>query len=531
MNANRLVVTLVFASSLALGQDTSAVYTRTNRAESSLALPTARLLDWGAWEVAVGYRHDGDVVRATVPSGALRGGALTQAVRWIDQRDLAWVQLAVAPLARVELDAALPVLLTQSVNPIDGLATPTTAPGPGDARFGMRFALLEPQAFGTRGFQWVLQGGVTAPTGAAAAAFGEPIARVDASTTVTWQTGLGSAVTAHAGYELGQPLLVGDQLLGARFVGGASYVHRLDALRLSVDVLSHVNTGATDAQLALQRATLELVAGARYVTRAFFADLGLGVAPVDSGITPRWFAQLALGARGFFFEPNKAAPTPIDGDGDGVLGEADRCPSQAEDVDGFEDGDGCPDFDDDRDAVPDVRDACPRAAEDVDGVQDADGCPERDADADGVDDEADRCPLAPEDFDGFEDADGCPEAGAVDGRTRFRSLSLESVTVSFAIGSATLDEAALAQTRTVARMLLETEGAVTLVGHADEQGPDSRNDALSLERAEAVKKVLLEAGVRAERLTTRGAGKREPLSPGDGFGRSLNRSVTFEWKK
>ena len=533
MNATRLVASLALASSVTLAQavDTNAVFSRTNRAESSIALPSARLLDWGAWEVAVGYRHDGDVVRTTVPSGDLRGGALTQQVRWIDQRDSAWVQLAVAPLARIELDAALPVLLTQSTNAVSGFETPTGSPALGDARFGLRFALLEPRAFDVRGFQWVLQGGLTAPTGFRAAAFGETFARVDASTTLTFQTGVGSAITAHAGYELGQALTVGDQLFGDRFTGGASYQHRLDAFRFTVDVLTHVNTGATTAQNAPARGTLELVAGARYMSRFFFADLGLGVAPIDSGLTPRWFGQLALGARGFLFEPSKPAAVPLDADGDGVQGDADRCPDQPEDHDGFEDGDGCPDFDNDRDGVVDTRDACPGTPEDLDGVQDSDGCPEADADADGVADEVDRCPLAPEDFDGFEDADGCPEAGSVDGRTRFRSLALETVTVSFALGSATLDEAALAQTRDVARTLLETDGAVVLVGHADEQGPDARNDALSIERAEAVKKVLLEAGVASNRLTTRGAGKREPLSPGDGFGRSLNRSVTFEWRK
>lgn len=533
MNANRLVAAVVVASWAAHAQvDTSAVYARTNRAESTIALPTARLLDWGAWEVAIGYRHDGDVVRANVPTGDLRGGALTKSVNWIDQRDTAWVQLAIAPLARIELDAALPVLLTQSTNAISGVDTPVSStPAIGDARFGLRFALLEPKAYGVQGFQWVLQGGLTAPTGYRPAAFGETYARVDASTTLTFQTGLGSAITAHAGYELGQSLTVGDQLFGDRFTGGGSFMHRLDAFRFSLDVLTHVNTGAAQAQSTPARATLEVVAGARYVGQYFFADLGVGVAPIDSGLTPRWFGQLALGARGVLFEPNKPAPVPLDADNDGIMGEVDRCPNQAEDFDGFEDQDGCPDYDDDHDGVPDARDACPRAAEDMDGIQDSDGCPEADADADGVPDEADKCPLAPEDFDGFEDQDGCPEAGSIDGRTRFRSLSLETITVSFALGSATLDEGALAQVRDVARTLLDTEGGVMLVGHADEQGPDSRNDKLSTERAEAVKKVLIEAGVGADRLSVRGAGKREPLSPGEGFGRSLNRSVTFEWRK
>jgi hypothetical protein len=43
------------------------------------------------------------------------------------------------------------------------------------------------------------------------------------------------------------------------------------------------------------------------------------------------------------------------------------CPDLAEDVDSFEDGDGCPDLDNDQDGVPDERDKCPSEPEDFDG--------------------------------------------------------------------------------------------------------------------------------------------------------------------
>ena len=520
---------VVSSVSFAQAVDTGAQFIRVNRSESTLALPTARLLERGAWEIAIGYRHDGDVLRANVPTGDLRGGALSTQVKWIDQRDVSWVQLAVSPLSRLELGAALPVLLTQSVNAVPNSTTPSSGAAIGDARFGARVALLEPKAFEVQGMQWVLQGGVSAPTGSKTAAFGETYTRVDASTTATFQTGLGGAVTAHAGWELGQTLLVGDQLLGDHFTGGASYLHRFGPLQASLDVVTRVTTGAVTMQ-SPARGTLELVAGARYVSKTFFADLAVGAAPIDSGVTPRWFAQVAVGARGAFFDPVVAPAAPVDADGDGVLGEADRCPSQAEDFDAFEDEDGCPEHDNDKDGVADQNDACPDRAEDLDGIADSDGCPETDADADAVPDESDKCPLAPEDFDGFEDEDGCPEAGSVDGRIRHRTIALEATTISFALGSSVLDDTAQSAVREVARTMLETNGNVSVVGHADEQGPDARNDALSLERAEMVKKVLVEAGVSATRLSTRATGKREPVSPGDGFGRTLNRSVTFEWK-
>jgi outer membrane protein OmpA-like peptidoglycan-associated protein len=106
-------------------------------------------------------------------------------------------------------------------------------------------------------------------------------------------------------------------------------------------------------------------------------------------------------------EPPKA---PIDSDGDGLLDSADKCPSEAEDKDLFDDDDGCPEADNDKDGVADAQDKCPLDAEDKDGFQDDDGCPERDNDNDGVADAKDKCPAEAEDKDGFEDLDGCPEA-------------------------------------------------------------------------------------------------------------------------
>jgi len=99
----------------------------------------------------------------------------------------------------------------------------------------------------------------------------------------------------------------------------------------------------------------------------------------------------------------------FDNDDDGVGDEDDRCPAEKEDADGFEDEDGCLDPDDDHDAIPDAKDACPREA----GPDSADpklrGCPPRDRDMDGVYEPDDKCPKQAEDRDGFEDADGCPD--------------------------------------------------------------------------------------------------------------------------
>jgi OmpA-OmpF porin, OOP family len=104
-----------------------------------------------------------------------------------------------------------------------------------------------------------------------------------------------------------------------------------------------------------------------------------------------------------------------DRDGDGISDEKDQCPTAAEDFDGFEDSDGCPDLDNDGDGIPDVNDKCPNAAEDMDGFEDQDGCPEVDNDKDGIPDDVDHCPNEPETKNGYKDQDGCPDEADSDG--------------------------------------------------------------------------------------------------------------------
>ncbi|MFH1844974.1 MAG: thrombospondin type 3 repeat-containing protein [bacterium] len=110
------------------------------------------------------------------------------------------------------------------------------------------------------------------------------------------------------------------------------------------------------------------------------------------------------------FQDLDGCPEP-DNDGDGVPDAQDGEPLQPEDHDGFQDEDGVPDPDNDGDSIPDAKDLCPDEPEDFDGHRDGDGCPDefRDMDNDGIEDDQDRCLTRPEDFDGFEDDDGCPE--------------------------------------------------------------------------------------------------------------------------
>ena len=56
---------------------------------------------------------------------------------------------------------------------------------------------------------------------------------------------------------------------------------------------------------------------------------------------------------------------------------------------------------------------------------------------------------------------------------------------------------------------------VVVIGHTDRVGSLEANDTLSLQRAERVRRDLVEAGVAADRIEIAGRGEREPLVPTD----------------
>lgn len=81
-----------------------------------------------------------------------------------------------------------------------------------------------------------------------------------------------------------------------------------------------------------------------------------------------------------------------------------------------------------------------------------------------------------------------------------------------------------------ARVRVETversAAEVMVIGHTDRVGSVSANDALSLKRAEAVRSLLVEAGIPAEQLEVAGRGEREPLVPtADEVAEAKNRRV------
>ena len=67
---------------------------------------------------------------------------------------------------------------------------------------------------------------------------------------------------------------------------------------------------------------------------------------------------------------------------------------------------------------------------------------------------------------------------------------------------------------------------IRIVGHTDSQGGEASNDALSLARANSVRRHLEAKGVAADRIEVLGRGGRDPLVGNDkAYGRALNRRV------
>ena len=227
------------------------------------------------------------------------------------------------------------------------------------------------------------------------------------------------------------------------------------------------------------------------------------------------------------FEDQDGCPDK-DNDQDGIADVIDACPNVAEDKDGFEDDDGCPDPDNDKDGILDAKDKCPNVAEDKDGFEDDDGCPDPDNDKDGIPDAKDLCPNEPETFNGYADEDGCPDAEQI--RVVGDKIVLDD-RVHFMVNMHVIRSESYPLLERLARLINQnpTYVHIEVQGHTDERGPDSYNDKLSQDRANAVMEFLVSRGVKRDRLSAHGFGKTKPLvEKNSEYAWYMNRRVEFE---
>jgi outer membrane protein OmpA-like peptidoglycan-associated protein len=337
---------------------------------------------------------------------------------------------------------------------------------------------------------------------------------------------------------------------------------------------------------------LEILGGAKVrLYRGLFLGAAAGTGPLAAPGAPkvRFVGSLAWAP---LPEAQKAKAEVGDRDGDGIRDDVDACPDIKGELQNDPAKDGCPIADRDHDGVPDVDDACPNDAgpknpdptkngcppdADEDGVFDAvdacptvkgvkssdpkkNGCP-ADRDGDGIPDAVDACPDQPgqksadpkwngcpddPDGDGIKGAaDACPfEKGQPDpdpkqnGCPKYVRVADNEITISIQIQFKTngyrksetvspVSEDVMKEIRDA--ILTHPEILkVEVQGHTDDSGTEEFNQRLSQERADAVRKWLIDAGVPAEKLTAKGYGYWKPQ--GDNRirqGRASNRRVQF----
>jgi OmpA-OmpF porin, OOP family len=173
-------------------------------------------------------------------------------------------------------------------------------------------------------------------------------------------------------------------------------------------------------------------------------------------------------------------PPPADDDGDGITGDADKCPDAKED--------GLP---------PDAKD----------------GCPSPDPDGDGIMGDADKCADKPETKNGYQDADGCPDTPPPAWLNEEKNMVIHDE-ILFQTGSSTIDPGSNKIVEEIAGVLKAHPEAqfIEVSGHTDTNGSEQSNVTLARARSSAVMKDLVKNGVDAKRLRAVGYG---PYCPED----------------
>jgi hypothetical protein len=248
-----------------------------------------------------------------------------------------------------------------------------------------------------------------------------------------------------------------------------------------------------------------------------------------------WAADVVAGRAAPSMAPPRPPPPPPppDTDADGTPDPRDAAPSLAEDVDGFQDDDGVPDPDNDADGVPDADDLCPMVAAGTgpsrNGCRDSDGdgfvgladrCPTEAPSKGDIVALSQGCASAP----GLVHA---REATLADG-TRFLQVALPGEVGFTAEGGVDpLSTVALDALRAWLRGQPRAV-RVEIVVHED---PRDAKDAAAARartqaRADAVRALVAAGGVDPARVSARGAGGAEPLVKAkDKAARALNRRV------
>lgn len=310
-----------------------------------------------------------------------------------------------------------------------------------------------------------------------------------------------------------------------------------------------------------------LLGGYGYATDDLVLRGGVGTG-ITVGIgSPDLRLMLGLG-----YEP-RADREPKDSDGDGIVDKEDECPQEPEDVDNFEDTNGCPDPDNDADGILDVADQCPMEPEDKDNYKDDDGCPDGTASVKirVVDENGKVIDLAKMTLTGPDlkkkaknslTVDLPPgkyqvaaTAGTYEPNTKGFMVEEESKNVDimlkqkadtsvvvtrdridlkdkvyFDVSKATIKPISYPLLNQAIGILKDYPEIrkLRIEGHTDARGSASSNLKLSKARAASVMEYFIQQGVSASRLTSEGYGEERPLDTASNEAAwSKNRRVDF----
>ncbi|WP_241759083.1 OmpA family protein [Pyxidicoccus parkwayensis] len=479
----------------------------------------------------------------------------------INYRVAAWLAGAWSPTERLELSAKLPVIITQGgedVTALVGVTEPKSF-GLGTPEVGARYSLLRREdgapVFLGLGLDIGLPGGTASAFGRQDGWAGFQIAPRIAVGREVGPLSLG----ASAGVRIRSTEVEPGRDFGTELEQGVVVATRGEGLRGEVALQAAESLVESDIALELLGG-LRLPLGSGFEAYAMaghgFTDIpGTPSLRINAGIawahTPPAREDPCKGGR--THTPEQCPD--LDDDGDTVPNGQDRCPLEA----GAVENQGCPDKDSDGDSVVDREDACPNEP----GLPRYKGCPAPDADGDGVPDDEDACPKEPgdkanrgcpapkaapdSDGDGIpDDKDACPKEpgdAAHNGCPAPEEKPAEQTPpqeeapngppmdhhVLFPTGEFALQEEEKQQLDGIAKYLkAHPRLSVSIEGHTDNTGPEELNRRLSQQRADMVRRYLIQHGVAGSRLVAKGYGPSRPLN-GNGTPEEqrLNRRVEF----
>ncbi len=276
-------------------------------------------------------------------------------------------QMGIGGRAAVAMD--LPVLAVQSGEPMPGEQAELPSSALGDPRVLARYRFwgddADEETEHHDGPGVALQAGVALPAGRDDALLGEGALRTEFQ------------------------LLADFHLLGAGLGAGLGWLHRFEprdfyTARFRDDITFAAALKVPIPWFPQLVSVLEL----RGATDAGAPFSDSATTPVETNLGGRigvgevmFTAAVGTGVGGGIGTPSVRAivgmwwtPRSHDADQDGIEDDDDKCPPLAEDFDGFQDHDGCPDPDNDNDWIPDLDDLCPNEPAEEGRDQDEDGC-------------------------------------------------------------------------------------------------------------------------------------------------------------